>query len=55
MADVSRQARRLAEFASCVTPEQITRVDLVGSVIVDGGKPRDDFELRPAVEQNTLE
>src|ERR1700758_4363811 len=49
------QSAQLAELASCVTPEQITRGGLVGPVLVDGGKPRDDFELRTAVEQNTFE
>jgi hypothetical protein len=39
--------------ASC--SEQITRGGLIGSVLVDGGKPHDDFELRPAVEQNAVE
>jgi hypothetical protein len=55
-ADVAwSQSTQLAEFASCLAPEKVTPGGLVGSVLVDGGKPRDDFELRPAVERNTFE
>ena len=48
------QATQLAELAGGVRPEQIAGRGFVGAVLVDSGKPSDDFLLRPAVEQNAL-